>query len=632
MSRSLQRAGAVLFLAAAACGSSGGKSSGGGTASISGTVSGAAKQGVNVALSGAASGNATTDAFGNYSFAGLASGNYTLTPSLGTYHFAPATLSVTLAGASLAGQDFVASLGPSYSISGSVSGEVAAGVKVSLGGGATASATTDASGSYSFPGLPAGSYTVTPSLSGYGFSPATASVTVSASNVSGVNFTASVSTTTTTSVLPMPSPASEALQGIVSGAPSIVQDQMPGTGDLLMPVFGSDLYWYLFASQDGGKTWAYLKAPSPSTYAHTGGICQDTVNYDLHFVVNDAANLYYSRLKLARDPNGHVTGWTWDAEEVLVGPAPTDSPGGDPHGTDVRFQLIEAIDGLGKPVLALAYLFDPASPSFSSTLAMLKTTESAGVSPTAHGDFVGLDGQAGPTIVTTTPVDTGSACGQPWWNIHDLLIGLAQHPATHTLYVFRGPAGDPANCSGTANQQSVVLWTYEADASDANFTLSSPAAGTVLSSGTSSQTAHWGGTFPTEDSIWIAFYSPTGPQFDRVTSDGTYHAQVLPNPDPTGAVAGYLSVAVNAAQTEAWATWVGSTPNDNYTDTYSGHWNGGAWDNVAKVSGVDMSGFGSSLYWRGGLAVAERSDQGVILSSTTDPTYEGQIQVIRTSP
>jgi len=515
-----------------------------------------------------------------------------------------------------------------YAISGTVSGAAVMGVKVTLGGAASASTTTDASGNYSFTGLGSGSYVVTPSLAGYAFAPASSGVTISASSVSAVNFTDTASATTFTSILPMPAPTLQAQQGIVSGTPSIVQDQMPGAaGDLIMPVFGSDGFWYLYASRDGGRTWAYLKAPSASTTSHTGGICQDTVNYNLHFVVNATGdpNIYYSRVALVRDASGHVTGFTWDADRVLIGAAPSDA-----DATDVRFQIIEAVDGLGVKVLALAYLYDPAAPSYSSTLALLKTTEKAGVKPGATTDFVGLDGGAKETVVTTTPVDTGSPGCSPFWNIHDLLIGLAQHPVSHTLYVFRGPAGDPAVCSGSANQQSVVLWRYTADATGASFTLASPKAGEVLSTGTSSQTAHWGGTFPTQDSIWICFTGPGGPQFDRVTSDGAYHAKVLPNPDPSGSVAGYVAMAVNATQTGAWATWVGS--GNTYTETWSGHWNGASWDGVRRVSTLDMSGFGSSLYWRGGLAVAERSDQGVIVSGTADFTFQGQIQVIRTSP
>jgi hypothetical protein len=54
------------------------------------TTSGSGLGGVTVGLSGSQSGSATTDSTGNYTFAGLgAGGNYTVTPSLGGYTFAP---------------------------------------------------------------------------------------------------------------------------------------------------------------------------------------------------------------------------------------------------------------------------------------------------------------------------------------------------------------------------------------------------------------------------------------------------------------------------------------------------------------------------------------------------------------
>src|SRR5206468_8940116 len=54
--------------------------------------------------------------------------------------------------------------------------------------------TADASGNYSFTGLLNGAYTVTPTKSGFTFTPANQPVTVSGANVSGVNFTASAVT------------------------------------------------------------------------------------------------------------------------------------------------------------------------------------------------------------------------------------------------------------------------------------------------------------------------------------------------------------------------------------------------------------------------------------------------------
>src|SRR5581483_3380370 len=84
-----------------------------------------------------------------------------------------------------------------YSISGKVSGSAAT---VALSGTSSATTTVAAGGTYTFSGLKNGSYTVTPTQSGYTFSPASASVTVNGANVSGVNFTGSVITAGTYSI------------------------------------------------------------------------------------------------------------------------------------------------------------------------------------------------------------------------------------------------------------------------------------------------------------------------------------------------------------------------------------------------------------------------------------------------
>ncbi|MBI5611603.1 MAG: carboxypeptidase regulatory-like domain-containing protein, partial [Gammaproteobacteria bacterium] len=87
--------------------------------------------------------------------------------------------------------------GGSYSVSGRVVEAVGSGfsglsgVTINLTGAATASTTTDGSGNYSFSTLANGGYTITPSKSGYSFSPVNRAVTVSGANVAGQNFTAS---------------------------------------------------------------------------------------------------------------------------------------------------------------------------------------------------------------------------------------------------------------------------------------------------------------------------------------------------------------------------------------------------------------------------------------------------------
>ena len=83
-----------------------------------------------------------------------------------------------------------------YTVSGTITlsggGALQGATVTATGGSSSPSATTDSSGSYTITGLADGTYTLTPTLSGYAFTPATASVTVSGADVTGQNFTASL--------------------------------------------------------------------------------------------------------------------------------------------------------------------------------------------------------------------------------------------------------------------------------------------------------------------------------------------------------------------------------------------------------------------------------------------------------
>jgi hypothetical protein len=77
---------------------------------------------------------------------------------------------------------------PTYSISGSA--EIGS-TALTLAGASSGSTNASSNGSYSFSSLAPGSYTVTPILSGYTFSPLSQAVTITNVSVSGINFTAS---------------------------------------------------------------------------------------------------------------------------------------------------------------------------------------------------------------------------------------------------------------------------------------------------------------------------------------------------------------------------------------------------------------------------------------------------------
>jgi len=140
------------------------------------TTGGVAMGGVTVSLSGSESDTVTTGVDGNWSFSVKAEGSYTLTPSRTHYRFSPSQQSFGNLGASQT-FDFSATLNR-HTISGRVSkaeGSGFAGVAITLSGTQTATSTSDSSGNYSFPNLPAGgNYSITAAFPNYSFLPASA--------------------------------------------------------------------------------------------------------------------------------------------------------------------------------------------------------------------------------------------------------------------------------------------------------------------------------------------------------------------------------------------------------------------------------------------------------------------------
>jgi hypothetical protein len=105
----------------------------------------------------------------------------------------------TGAGTGTSTSDFTVTAATTYSISGHIAtggGTAISGVSVTRTGSATP-VTTNATGDYTFTGLAAGTYTITPSLAGYLFSPVNKSVTITNANATGQNFTGTPAPTVT---------------------------------------------------------------------------------------------------------------------------------------------------------------------------------------------------------------------------------------------------------------------------------------------------------------------------------------------------------------------------------------------------------------------------------------------------
>jgi len=171
----------------------------------------------------------TTDSSGNYSFASVPNGSYTITPSISgaSSVFTPATLSATVNNANLSGQDFQAAVG--YTISGTVSysgsstGQIYVALSNNSCGGSGQPGTSIATkGNYTIRGVQPGSYTISAWMDTVGEGhpdvadpQGTVSETVSTSNVSNANVTLADQSPTVPSAGPKLNMVIPANQGLV---------------------------------------------------------------------------------------------------------------------------------------------------------------------------------------------------------------------------------------------------------------------------------------------------------------------------------------------------------------------------------------------------------------------------------
>jgi hypothetical protein len=236
------------------------------TWAISGTITPLpGGSGVTVTLNTTPTRTITTDTSGAYSFTGLANGSYTVTPSKTGFTFSPESQAPTINNGNAAGINFTANAVPTWAISGTITPlPGGSGVTVTLNTTPTRTITTDSSGAYSFTGLANGSYTVTPSETGFTFSPINRSVTVNNGNIGGVNFTATSS----------PPPTSISIDATVWGDGStakptistaafstisgnelllafIATDYVSGSNTVVTSVTGAGLTWVLVVRTNG---------------------------------------------------------------------------------------------------------------------------------------------------------------------------------------------------------------------------------------------------------------------------------------------------------------------------------------------------------------------------------------------
>lgn len=138
--------------------------------------------------------SATTAADGTYSFTGVVNGTYTVTPSHPGHTFNPLErANIVVNGKNVPGLDFATAIPATYTVSGVITPPLDL-VDVSLTNNSTASTVTvradKTNGSYSFPNISTGKYTVKPSRTGYNFTPPDRAVDINGFNAQGMNFEA----------------------------------------------------------------------------------------------------------------------------------------------------------------------------------------------------------------------------------------------------------------------------------------------------------------------------------------------------------------------------------------------------------------------------------------------------------
>jgi hypothetical protein len=237
------------------------------TFSLSGTISPVGGgSGATVTLSGAATATTTADTSGNYSFSGLSNGSYAVTPSHTGYTFSPTSQNATVNGANVTGINFTATAqGGTFSISGTITPVAGgSGATVTLSGSAAATTTSDTSGNYSFGGLANGTYTVTPSNTGYSFSPPNQSVTLNGANQTGVNFTATAQQTHTVALAWTASTTTT-----VTGY-NVYRSIVSGSGYVKINSSLVSVLTYTDTSVQNGATYYYVTTAVDSTGTESG--------------------------------------------------------------------------------------------------------------------------------------------------------------------------------------------------------------------------------------------------------------------------------------------------------------------------------------------------------------------------
>jgi len=410
-----------------------------------------------------------------------------------------------------------------------------------------------------------------------------------------------------------------------SGARStLITDLSPsGQGDLFGLFYAGNETagdaWVLLVSTDGGATFSYLAAsnaepnpdPSHRRPVRNFGLTQDTVSYKVHTVwwPRYDTKAAYNRIALTRNPSGHISGWSWEAERL---PAPSFSAAGSWEGA-AKLDLKEVIDGNGQHVLMMVGMDQPSSTRIQRLVACRTVAGSKALAPAAASDWVKITtGAAGYDVIAAYNSDTrvDSTALLNLTSQADTLQHMyadytfVQLAADRSLHFFDGPMVYASKMA----RGELRRWRFVA--SGANWVLDSAANGVVVAQGDSWTRACLGNAVASANYVWLSYSSPTGLHIDRVGTNGLWSKDAVSQPDTRAEGAYWSAVSVSPDETGVYAYWeFWDTYNMSQYSERSGYYSGGAWTVNDESTSFATTGFAGSVNWN---PIIMRSGVGVM--------------------
>src|SRR5438105_15410201 len=265
-----------------------------------------------------------------------------------------------------------------FSLSGTITPTTGGnGATVALSGPASASATGDSSGNYTFAGLPNGTYTIVPSHASFMFTPASQSMVVNGANVTAANFTANAAAVAPT-ITTQP-----ANQAVTAGQTATFAVVAGGTATL-------SYQWQKNSANIAGATAASYTTLATTT-SDSGSTFRVVVTNTAGTVTSAAATLTVSA-----------------AATPVIQVSPINF-GNDPVGTNLSQSLI--IKNTGTAILTITQVTETGSAFFTASGYSLPLNVNAGQQTTITVAF--LPTAAGPvsgniSIVSNAPTSPTS--------------------------------------------------------------------------------------------------------------------------------------------------------------------------------------------------------------------------------